>query len=198
MGFFIRFWPWGWLRSRGLLWFPAKIQDSGGTARRQGPCPTDPRDAGPRSNPLVSKPAGKAGSTDSPQLGSERWNGLPGLRGSKQGSDIPREAYPGGPGVRVPGLQQPPGNAQAPFQLPLSLGAGVQGVLQLGHQPRKDASAAQHPGQPGAALPPPPPPPALQRRGAHRREQPAGNMTALAILRALPPPQENPAPSGLE
>lgn len=39
-----------------------------------------------------------------------------------------------GPGW-FPDLQQPPGNAQAPLQLPLPIGAGVQGALQLRYQP---------------------------------------------------------------
>lgn len=41
-GLFISFWPWGWLRSWSFSWFPAKTPDSFGTARRQGPGPTDP------------------------------------------------------------------------------------------------------------------------------------------------------------
>lgn len=54
---------------------------------------------------------------------------------SGQDSEGPREVWPGGPGVRVPGLQQPTTDAQALLQLQLSLCAGVQGALQLGHQP---------------------------------------------------------------
>lgn len=47
---------------------------------------------------------------------------------------IPRRAWIG-PKVSVPDLQQPPGNAQAPLQLSLPLGAGVQGALHLCHYP---------------------------------------------------------------
>ena len=46
----------------------------GGTARAQ----KAPRAAWPRGRPAASEPAGKAGSTDNPQLGSERWARSPG------------------------------------------------------------------------------------------------------------------------
>lgn len=68
LGLFISFWRWGWLRSQGLGWFPVKTQGSRGTARAQ----QAPRAAWPRGRPAVSEPAQKAGSTDNPQLRSER------------------------------------------------------------------------------------------------------------------------------
>lgn len=54
-------------------------------------------------------------------------------------------------GVRVPDPQQPPGDAQTPLQLSLSLGAGVQGVPQLGQQPGRDAAAVNTPPASGRA-----------------------------------------------
>lgn len=97
-----------------------------------------------------------------------------------------------GPGARVPGSQQPPGDPQALLQLPLPLGTGVQGVPQLGHQPGEDTPELS---TRAASIGPCPLPPSPQRR-THRREQPSGSMETVVSLQDLPP-AESPTPSGL-
>lgn len=72
---FFSFWPWGWLRSRGLLWYPAKTQSSRGTSRRQGPGPRDTTGrlawgTGPASQHQSLQGKGGKESTDNGQLGS--------------------------------------------------------------------------------------------------------------------------------
>lgn len=53
-----------------------------------------------------------------------------------RGTEVMAEAH-------EPGAQQPPGHTQALLQLPLSVGAGVQRILQLGHQPGRNPPEAQ-------------------------------------------------------
>lgn len=142
---------------------------------------------------VVTRPRGRAQTQRNPRgrLASQQ---SPGPEGSEGGSQDPAEGWPGGREVRLPGPEQPAGGSQAPLQLPLSLGAGVQGVPQLGQQPGRGAPAAQHPGGPA---PRSLPPRSLPGRGSHRREQSAGSMEAAAAPPDLPPPG-SPGLSGLE
>lgn len=130
------------------------------------------------------------------QLATSKWALGPGSQpgGSERGSE-------GGLGVRVPGPQQPAGDTQAPLQLPLSLGAGVPGIPQLGHQPGGGgAPAAQHPGRPSAAPPPAPLPPSARvsparaARGQHVDRR--GSSGFAASGKSGPFRARRPPPSG--
>ena len=147
------FWRWGWLRSRGLGWFPAKFHST-----------------------VVARPIGRVQAQGTPK-GPPGFAAVPQSGGSEGGSQDPREAWPGGLGVRVPGPQQ-------------ASRASRSSATSLGGAHRRLST-------PAGLAPRPLPPRSLPARGSHRREQSAGSMRATAAPPDLPPPG-SPGLSGLE
>lgn len=114
----------------------------------------------------------------------KRGSGRQEKQAEEPGTEVVAEAH-------EPGAQQPPGHTQALLQLPLSVGAGVQRILQLGHQPGRNPPEAQ----PEAAARRAPAAPAWLGTQPYLREQLAGSIRVADTGPGNLPPGRGHAPS---